>query len=480
MHRFVLIIVVALLTGLPVQAQSGAWEKAINNMARDPDAAEAVLRGADDSVARLDLLLFLHAFRPAGENRDIEIRNLKGRIDKAALEAEHDDKWLFKIVGAPLPYDGSDESLIATIILAKADPLAAYYAIPCAVLVRRPGLLEATQPLFGSSRDNFLPRSGCQWGRGTVEGYPEAVVRNYLAMTELADGDFIENHRGTIRYAHMGALNLGVQAAMLSSDSLPPVPEFVSYPYETWSYMSLANRRVYAAIGRAFDSARNALLAYWTGIGKSADDAAAIARKTLFSIPFGTLCGEGPPEPSLRKLLIDDAPLADIRAMLEGNDGADGIAIENCAKYAGIDPLIHIAVSRPDTLPVLFRDRRSEDVDAPNEFGKTPLMTAAQINNLESVEWLLAHGADVNAATQPTDEWEFPQHGQRTALHYAAANAGLSVIRALIDAGGDVNARDDEGASVSDYLLGKGPVAENDTLSKAGRREAIRLLSGRP
>ncbi len=106
-------------------------------------------------------------------------------------------------------------------------------------------------------------------------------------------------------------------------------------------------------------------------------------------------------------------------------------------------------------------------------------MTAAQIDNLESVRWLLKQGAAIYAITKTKFEWNFPKHSRRTALHYAAASAGLPVIRALIAAGANLLARDSKGLRPLDYLIGKGPVRPNSVLSVAARHEAEQLL-GQP
>lgn len=104
-------------------------------------------------------------------------------------------------------------------------------------------------------------------------------------------------------------------------------------------------------------------------------------------------------------------------------------------------------------------------------------MSAAQFDLLPAVIWLLANKADVMAMTDATEEWDYIKHGQRTALHYAAANASLPVIEALLAAGADPAAKDDEGVTPLDYLNGKGPVPANSRLSGAELDRARALLS---
>ena len=74
------------------------------------------------------------------------------------------------------------------------------------------------------------------------------------------------------------------------------------------------------------------------------------------------------------------------------------------------------------------------DVDARNGYGKTPLMTAAHLNRPDAIRRLLRDEADVNARTDAAS-WGCGyriERGERTALMYAAENAGLEVIGLLL------------------------------------------------
>ncbi len=63
--------------------------------------------------------------------------------------------------------------------------------------------------------------------------------------------------------------------------------------------------------------------------------------------------------------------------------------------------------------------------------GEWPLKVAAENDDLESVHWLLANGANVDQTS--TGE---------TALFTAVRHASLPLIQVLIDAGTDLNAQD--------------------------------------
>lgn len=94
------------------------------------------------------------------------------------------------------------------------------------------------------------------------------------------------------------------------------------------------------------------------------------------------------------------------------------------------------------------------DVDAPtNWFGKTPLMYAAQSDDLTAVRVLLDNGADPSAQT----ETSLPRcyklaRDARTPLMYAAENASPELISALLQAGADPAAADTQGNTAVWYL----------------------------
>lgn len=457
-------------------SNDGTYDRAIAAMDRDPAAAEAAMRAAGTPLSRLDLLLHLHAHRPADQK---EIAALAR--DLAVLLDGHTDDYMLEVLGRPLPYDGTDESLLPLIQLLSStgavNSHSAFYAIPCAVLARRTGLLAATQPQFGGNRDNFLPRSGCDWDRGAITGFPDAALMAFMAAGRLADGDFLATHGGTLRFALGGQQAALLAQARLDPAGLPPAPPGDGGPYAVWAYLSPGNHRLFTdRIQPSYQTAQAALAAFYRPV--HGQEAERLARNALFAVAWGADCGEAAvPSGHARTLLLDGAPAGAVRAAMAAGDtdGTDD-AFARCARWAGIDPLSHLAATRrPDLLPDMVA---RGGPDAPNGFGKTPLMAAAQADQPASVIWLLAHGARVAAETAETGPHETPRHGRRTALHYAAANAGLPVIQSLLDAGADPAARDDEGVTPLDYLRGSGPVPPNPRLADGDRDRAGALLSG--
>lgn len=94
------------------------------------------------------------------------------------------------------------------------------------------------------------------------------------------------------------------------------------------------------------------------------------------------------------------------------------------------------------------------DVNADtNWFGKTPLMYAAQLDDLQTTQQLLSFGADPSAQT----EGEWPgcptlERDNRTPLMYAAENGSPALIELLISTGADVTMADTQGNAAAWYL----------------------------
>jgi ankyrin repeat protein len=64
------------------------------------------------------------------------------------------------------------------------------------------------------------------------------------------------------------------------------------------------------------------------------------------------------------------------------------------------------------------------------------MMGAVDFRHHDLVQWLLAQGANVNARTD--------SGSRHTALHSAAWNGDLRMVKLLVDAGADITARDPE------------------------------------
>ena len=83
------------------------------------------------------------------------------------------------------------------------------------------------------------------------------------------------------------------------------------------------------------------------------------------------------------------------------------------------------------------------DINARDEYDRTPLHYHAQVNNVERVALLLERGADIEAQ----DKYK------NTPLHFAEYNA--EVAQLLIEKGADIKAKDNRGHNVMERLLSR-------------------------
>lgn len=82
--------------------------------------------------------------------------------------------------------------------------------LPCEAVLNRPGLLETVQPIFGSSLDNFIPRTDCVAALPPLPKFEALVMQIYKGWPEC---------EGTIRFAAYRGFDAEVEAARLTDGS---------------------------------------------------------------------------------------------------------------------------------------------------------------------------------------------------------------------------------------------------------------------
>ncbi len=130
-------------------------------------------------------------------------------------------------------------------------------------------------------------------------------------------------------------------------------------------------------------------------------------------------------------------------------------------KLKGYKDFLDLSIAYPENLKeiiLLGKKEKDFDIDYPNWFGKTPLMTAVQYGHLDSVKLLLENGADINRQTLDVECWSYLeslciQHGKRTALMYAAQEGQFEIVKYLLKTGADINLQDTQGLTAYDYML---------------------------
>ena len=131
-------------------------------------------------------------------------------------------------------------------------------------------------------------------------------------------------------------------------------------------------------------------------------------------------------ERNLRKAILEKKPI----------DQIQNIPIATSSNYhTRNESLLSLAVEYPAALKLLLES--GIDPNHENEFGKTPLMYAAQYNQYESVKYLLEYGANPNAqTTKPNDTCFYTiQTFSMTPLHYSVRYASPEIIKLILEYG---------------------------------------------
>ncbi|TWB22922.1 ankyrin repeat protein [Nitrospirillum bahiense] len=435
-----------------------------------PRLAEGLFRKFQTAQAKAGLVLVLRLTTQDPSAYEAEIQQL---LDEIASAKETEDFHLDQEF-----YDGSVASL-APFVRAAAGPV----ELPCGLFEREPDLFLAVRPMWGGGRDNFLPSARCGMGR---EVMPSSVAALAQALS-VFDGGGFDRCTGSLRIfygrhdAMMEAILLVAPRRLLDRTATPNADhDLATTPLQGWAYLSPWNRRQFDHIQALFLKARGDLAEHYRArYGLTLEEARQAAQIGMNERFEWTTRAR--PEP-LAVAIMD----ADARPSL-----AEVLASGLPPQAAGAEPPLSLAVIRPAALAPLLA--AGAPVDAVNAFGKTPLMTAAQFNAPDVVRALLTAKAAVNqqslAPDRITDNSPLNDqtgaggcgtyaitHGQRTALMYAAANAGLPVIEALLAAGADTALKDSTGLTALDYLEGRGPVPANPLLTGAELATAQTLL----
>jgi uncharacterized protein YecT (DUF1311 family) len=262
--------------------------------------------------------------------------------------------------------------------------------------------------------------------------------------------------------------------------------QFVYYEYnerterflDEWGLMEQWNRREHQTFLQHVKPAQEAIAAYLvTQFGLAPESAKARALEVIHELIGARLLipqsfeADGEPGDYLASDAFNHALLSRDRqafdAALERLRGQDDArALEEV-----LSRVLANAVEWPWALDQLLR--AGADPNAPNDFGKTPLMVAAHMNRVDSVRRLLAAGANVHAAAPADKIYACAERLQirRTVLAYAAENASPVLMKVIVDAGASIPESESEQREFSAFL------AKNPRLSSAERELGVRGLS---
>ena len=196
-------------------------------------------------------------------------------------------------------------------------------------------------------------------------------------------------------------------------------------------------------------------------------------------------------KPSIAKLLLDkgsevnkinnkgETPLdvafdSEIKALLRfyGAKTGDELKQENSTDFPRVQQkqFLQSATSMQENLaetqkgpkqsPVTFTGN-SLAVNAPDQFGETPLLKAVKKGQVEKVKDLIAQGADVN----------FVDQFKSSVLMTAVKKENAEIVKLLVEAGADVNYKNNFGKSVLQVAEQKGFTEIISLLKSAGAKE---------
>lgn len=220
-----------------------------------------------------------------------------------------------------------------------------------------------------------------------------------------------------------------------------------SYGFPVWGYSGAWNYRKYSEFKTILPKTRQALAdRYARNYRLPKSEALKLADAGITAaLARGFSHGAAEDEyHELHRALLEGRPAAEIDRLLPAPDALKKTAYD--------DGLLAIAIGHPRLVELLLM--RGYDPNETNAFGKTPLMYAAQFNDLESAKLLVKHGANVEfATTRPLDTCNYTVHTHGvTALHYAVRYASRDFIAWLVDTGAVTSVKDSSGYTALDYL----------------------------
>ncbi|MDZ5649086.1 ankyrin repeat domain-containing protein [Nitrospirillum sp. BR 11828] len=447
---------------------------AFSEMAEAPAVATAILRAYHTPTAKIGLAtaLRLTSRRPAAHA--VEVRQLLREV------AADFGKDAFPYLREDAEKDQGDAKSLIPFLHVVGDEV----RLSCKLLYQHPELIRALSPEIYTAEARFTPMASCD-----KSDFPNDSIAKYSELVHAHDGSGFVMPCGGSESTRLNDL-----MAVFYSEAMTAAPQYLALkvsagggetddgrawqpppvPLEEWSYLSAWNRAKFQAVQAQFQTTTQEVAAYYQRhFNMPAEQARRYAYINLIAGYGWTYVSA----PAINIAIMN----ADVRPSL-ADLLAKGTPVEVPAEQKG-EPLLSLAVARPAAIAPLLAAHAP--VNAVNPMGKTPLMTAAQFNSPEALSTFIQAGAEVNtqslAPEKIADNYECAAyhitHGQRTALMYAAANAGLPVIQALLAAGADTRPRDSQGATALDYLEGRGPVPANPLLSGEERETARRLLT---
>jgi len=238
----------------------------------------------------------------------------------------------------------------------------------------------------------------------------------------------------------------------------PWLSQLRAYPYQNgveklqesldhWSTIGVWNYEIYQEYNSSFEPAKYELKEFYKQqFGLSDLQAEDMAMSVLQNALYVGLGGgfNFNEEYQAAKLILSNGSLDEIKKLI--NKGS-------ISRFDG-EYILPVSIKRPDVLKYLLE--LGLNPDEKNIFGKTPLMYAAQYNQLDSAKYLLKSGADINTSTHEVESYQRCSYTisthDVTALHYAVRYADMDFINIILDSGAQVYKEDSDELTPLDWL----------------------------
>lgn len=112
---------------------------------------------------------------------------------------------------------------------------------------------------------------------------------------------------------------------------------------------------------------------------------------------------------------------------------------------------MHIAASGGNLEGLELLQRLGLSIESRDRYRSTPLMDAIECHEVEAAEWLLQHGADVNACNK--DGWTSLHNAYATSLEYEEEGVPSPLVEVLERYGADPTIRDAQGRTPKDFPI---------------------------
>lgn len=466
----------------------------------DYQKAIALAKKGDKPKDRLSLALLKHVFE---DNSFDDVSSILKELREELLDHNSLSEFALDVLKGTGnfiegSFNGTDAELKKYLVSLSMVMNGGGFTIPCGVLIRKPELLSVTRPLFGSTYDNSLPRSDCQ-----LENYPlPSSVSRYMASAKIPEGGWLDNHKGSMRFAHYKSQAIANQKLQLFPTQIGTnlSRDKNHLPYESWSYLNVTNRVLFDHLIQLYHQALQDLSEHYkTYFSMPETQAKSAAKAALWGVVDEGHWGK-PSNTGLRYQILSGASDAVIESTLDSVDDINelehpGLSMryyDGAWSYVGTpDSLLMASVHRPKILAMLLEKKNTArpsvltrlsqnnpitDINFQSEIGKTALHTAVQLNNLESVKLLLEAGADTDLKVTGSRRHSLV-HADRTVAMYAASYADLNILRLLQSEGVAFDVQDSMGSNPVQYLLGNRYLDINPNLNLSNFKEYLEIIA---